>query len=547
MMTPDRVPWGEIDEDTYEDMVSVLISWLHPDAQRIDGRGGDGGRDVLVPTDEGLVIYQLKSFTGRMNSNRKIQVKKSLKKAKRHAPILWYLVVPIDPTPGELTWFNGLVESYPFKCRWLDKTWLDRQMAEKTQIPRYFARQGRVTHSEAWEMLAAFNAGPPQVVSGILGVAADRVNQILRQLNELDPYYLFGFNLQPDGNVEISIIPRYRGAERDHPPARVSFDFTDTAEGQQARLMLQESLDYGTPGVVASEFISDLAMDIPAGFGINLEGYELRISSPAPQLVDAVTIVLQAVTPSGDVVAQLPLNVESPTTGARGARFSFRDKSSALTGTVKYDASTSSWNLKFSYTLPDEFSPLDLLPTSKFIAALDHDTQVGFVVNGEALRPANPGILQGSDIGEAAGFARFIEHLANLQTKTGVFFDVNTGLTAEETRAVVLSSRLLNGEEVEMTWEEVVLDVVPGGRKSIRAALGNRSIHDVRIGSYMSIVVQGNTIPVGPVVQVCKSAKVARWESDENGDPPGSTKLYLTPAETNTSVMFLNTDPTRLV
>ena len=39
VMGSNRVLWVEIDEDTYEDMVSVLISWLHPDAQRIDGKG----------------------------------------------------------------------------------------------------------------------------------------------------------------------------------------------------------------------------------------------------------------------------------------------------------------------------------------------------------------------------------------------------------------------------------------------------------------------------------------------------------------------------
>ena len=32
----------------YEDIVSVLLSRLHPDAQRIDGKGGDGGRDVQI-------------------------------------------------------------------------------------------------------------------------------------------------------------------------------------------------------------------------------------------------------------------------------------------------------------------------------------------------------------------------------------------------------------------------------------------------------------------------------------------------------------------
>ena len=543
MITPDRVQWGDLDDDTYEDMVSVLISWLHPEAQRLDGSGGDGGRDVQVPTDEGLVIYQLKSFTGRMNSSRRRKVKDSLETAKQHGPVKWYLVVPIDHTQGELDWFQDLVESCPFACAWLGKTWLDRHMAEKTQIPRYFARQGRVTHSEALEMLQAFSAGPPQGEGGILGAAADRVTRIVQQLSELDPFYVFGYNYQPDGSVVFSIIPRYRGAERDHPPFRVSFDFSDTAEGHQARRTFQDGRDYGTPGVVRSDFISELTLNVPAGFGTSLEGVELHVGSPAPHLADAVTMALRAITQSGEIRAQLPLFPEDPTTGARGVRFAFRDKSGSLTGTVRYDAPTSRWNLNWSYTIPGEFWPLDLLPTAKFMAALDHDTQVGFVVNGEALPMESPGTLHGADTGDAERFARLIDHLANLQSRTGVFFVVNTGFTAEEIGAMVLASRLLNGEHVETPWDELVFDVVPGGHQPISAALGDRLIHNVSIGSYMSIDVQGNTIPVGQVFRVCESAKVERWVSDENGGPPGTSKLYLVPAETNISTMFLDLDP----
>ena len=101
-MTPNRVRWEDLDPGTYEDMVSVLISRLHPEAQRIDGSGGDGGRDVQVPTDDGLVIFELKSFTGRMDSSRRRQVAASLERASQHEPVAWHLVVPIDPTQGEL-------------------------------------------------------------------------------------------------------------------------------------------------------------------------------------------------------------------------------------------------------------------------------------------------------------------------------------------------------------------------------------------------------------------------------------------------------------
>lgn len=104
-MARNRVDWADprISSKVYEDMVAVLISRLHPQAKRVDGSGGDGGRDVLLPLPTGLEIFELKSFTGRVGRKQREQIKNSLKKASSHSPSAWHLVVPIDPTPGEST------------------------------------------------------------------------------------------------------------------------------------------------------------------------------------------------------------------------------------------------------------------------------------------------------------------------------------------------------------------------------------------------------------------------------------------------------------
>ena len=75
------IPWEDLGRQKFEDMVSVLLSRLHPDSQRIDGKGGDGGRDVqIVCPGDGSVIdaFELKSFTGRMGDVQRPQVKRSL-------------------------------------------------------------------------------------------------------------------------------------------------------------------------------------------------------------------------------------------------------------------------------------------------------------------------------------------------------------------------------------------------------------------------------------------------------------------------------------
>ena len=63
------IRWEDVGHEKYEDMVSVLLSRLYPDARRIDGKGGDGGRDVqIADASDGSImgVFQLKGFTGRV-------------------------------------------------------------------------------------------------------------------------------------------------------------------------------------------------------------------------------------------------------------------------------------------------------------------------------------------------------------------------------------------------------------------------------------------------------------------------------------------------
>jgi hypothetical protein len=187
-----RVRWEEIDPAVYERMVAVLISRLHAQAQRIDGSGGDEGRDIHLPLTTGLEIFELKSFTGRMTSQRRRQVKKSLERAASHNPSAWHLIVPIDPTPDELRWFEDLTAPFAFPCDWRGITWLDGQMAAHPDIPRYYlegsAEEIVTVLRELSKEEAAMSRGVPD--------AADRQRALTARLNNLDPHYAFGLASQ---------------------------------------------------------------------------------------------------------------------------------------------------------------------------------------------------------------------------------------------------------------------------------------------------------------------------------------------------------------
>lgn len=542
MSSSNRVHWESLSRETYEDMVAVLISRLHPDAQRIDGSGGDGGRDVQIPADYGLVIYQLKSLTGRMDRSRRRQVKDSLVAASLHSPAEWFLVVPIDPTPGEKEWFDRLVEPYGFECRWLGKTWLDSEMAQKPEIGRYYAHGERYEISEFLELLGGVNPEPLPDGAGVLGTAARNAQDIVNHLNQLDPHFVFDIATTADGGPHVSVIPRYPGAEKDRPPFSVALAFPDTEEGASAQQALQATFDYGTASVVAPEFISKVVVNVPAGLGAVLEGYEMALGGPTPGLADDVRVALKAIGSAGAVEAQLPLVAEEASAGGRGVLISLADKSEAVTAEIKIDVSELTISLNWAYSQPDVYSPLDLLPAARFAAALEGGAKLAFDFNGETHGPCDIGPFPSDVHGEAARYADFLGHLANLQIKAGVFFDVRDEFPSEEVTAIVQASRLLNGETIEGTWQELSMIVKPDGRDTMKAALGTSPVvGDVQSGGDMSIVVQGNEIPVGLVRDTLAPARVLSWEEVDDGDMPGATKLILVPADSNKVTRTLET------
>jgi hypothetical protein len=172
-----RVDFDRLSPDQYEDMVSVLLSRLRQ-ARRVDGTGGDEGRDCYFPGVDGTDAYELKSFTGRMTPGRRRQVRRSLDRAMASGPRTWTLVVPIDPTPAEQRWFDSLSADLPTHLEWLGKTWLEEQLARFPDIVRYFSGAADevvriLTEISREDALPDDAAGLAQQFAGMAGCCSD--------------------------------------------------------------------------------------------------------------------------------------------------------------------------------------------------------------------------------------------------------------------------------------------------------------------------------------------------------------------------------------
>jgi hypothetical protein len=96
--------------ENFEELVSQLIILELGGAQAVDGAGGDEGIDCFRRApDHALEVFQAKFFLGRLTSAQKKQVEHSLTRVmERHSLRKWVLCIPLNPTPAELRWFEGI-------------------------------------------------------------------------------------------------------------------------------------------------------------------------------------------------------------------------------------------------------------------------------------------------------------------------------------------------------------------------------------------------------------------------------------------------------
>ena len=535
-MRSNRVQWSQVDRDTYEDMVAVLISRLHPTAQRIDGSGGDGGRDVQLPLEGGLEIFQLKSQTGRMGDSQRAQVRNSLRRARQHDPVAWHLVVPIDPTPGELTWFENLTADCPFPCHWHGKTWLDSHMADMPEIRRYYLEDAR---DEVLELIERANLENTALQDGVPG-AIERLRAIQTEVNGIDPQYLFYLSAQFDGSVAISVHPRYPGAERDSPMyVRPQFVFPDTPEGQQAQQDLQRSLEFGTPSTIPSEFVRQVTLDLPVGLGGEFTGGFLTLGGSTDDELPDLTIFLQVRDSDDDIVAQLPLNLIDRSSGTRGTILRFTDKSEAVTATLQFDSQSHRYDFNYQFHQPEEYNPFTLVPAVKLVASLGQGNQMTIVADGNVVGRGTPQFSE-RYVHEARGFANVLEALTYLQARTDVYFDIQRDPTDDELTALETGVRLLRGETFQGTWTSFDVDINREGYATIEAA-GPAGPHLFRVVRSMSIVIHDFTIPIGDVVYEIPSAAVSDPPVDFPPDPSEHFRVTFVPADSNAMSWWLQT------
>ena len=521
-----QVDFTRLSPAQFEDMVSVLLSRL-TQARRVDGRGGDGGRDCYFSDEQGTDVYELKSFTGRMGQAQRRQVERSLDRAMTDGPRSWTLVVPIDPSPGEERWFGTLKARHSSaRLEWLGKTWLNEQLAKFPDITRYFSGAA----DEVVRLLADINreGALPRDAAGLAWQFAGQAGR----LNEIDPYYWFGFTVAGE-SVTVTAHPRYPDAPRDRPiTVAMALQFNDSPGQQEARAGFADFMRFGTPVTIPPDSITRLAVDAPAGLGGEFQGWTLTLDGtlrPGPGQPSAIWLRVPASPP---VRRMVRLDVTERSAGDGGLRLLARDQSGLLTLELRFDFSQQNSQVDLTYRYRSGVLPQDAVPALRFCAEFYAAEEMAVTdPTGNVIT-----VISGSfGLAEPEAYIRCAELLAEVQQLCGTTFALPDEFSAEDQRDLLYARAILLGEPVQAEWTSLS---VPLAAPPVDNLLSQVEQHGDQfafaIAVPQTVVVAGGQLPIGTVLQYIPSARItnlAEVRAWRLRKPDGTIKVQLQPGE----------------
>jgi hypothetical protein len=260
------IDWDHLTQAQFDRIVEALIQRLYNEAGTdvvvYDGRGGDGGRDIVVRIGRRALLFQLKyfrdGFSGERRSRRR-QIRESFETAvAMHSPTAWFLVIPTNPTPGEEEFVNELAASVPgLKVKIRGRSFLDERLAAHPDLLGYLERD--------WLREAARDYGREQsILSGGLRDLTERHRALDAVAATLDPYW------RVDTSTHGGVVKHRLRAE--HPrahelsPIKITLATRLGTEHAAITAAIRRSLGFGTNESVTlpPETVHSLTMSGPA-------------------------------------------------------------------------------------------------------------------------------------------------------------------------------------------------------------------------------------------------------------------------------------------
>lgn len=451
------INWSRLDPATVERGVKMLIRRLHPTALGIDGTGGDDGQDIRWEAPEGLVIFEVKSHTDRLTAARKRNIKKSLMKAERHTPIRWCLIIPLDPSPAETAWFEGLRAEVPaVGLEWRGRDWLDEQFAAHEDLRR-------LVEGSDYELLArAEEFGHEQaVLAGGLSDVLSRHQVLASRVGELSPHWALDVVSTSDG-ITTFFREKYPGAAQ-HDPITLTpvlRDPKDDPEAQRVLAALRRAIDFGSAVTIPSELIERL--DVEASdetrrlFGLGNDRTMGDFHLVPVNDTSGLPLVarLERLSDDGRVLDGVGIVLTERQSGRLGGTLFGSDASGVLSVEIRYAPEIGSDDQANSFYLTlkplTRHLPYAIRPVLGLLAGFAEGNQIAFRVGPkiQMSAPVTAATLPGADLRD---MLQLVAAFEELQDHNGSAFPIpDDELTTEEIRNVIDLASALRWETVRL-------------------------------------------------------------------------------------------------
>lgn len=563
MVTTGPVYWGSYPGETLEKVMAVLISQREDRALRRTPSAGDGGVDILVESDKGWHVRQVKGFVGRLDGTRRRQVEDSLstllEDPRLSRPIVhWSLTVPMDPTSGEQEWFESLTADAPFPCDWEGEVFWHQLAADHPQVIDYYLRDGRAQVEQRAEALLDAARAPGGPISAV--DVAGHLETLRTSLNSDDPHYRYEFvtgptqpevselpdglvmassrQLQDGGWLTIMVFPRHRYSLVDAPVAgSVRITVRDDARGIDLRDALHEFRTFGAaldlpPGTLGG------SISAPSGLGGDFENAAGRMGPMAVQEPPARTRI-RVDDPDGPVL-ELGLRTTSATRGELGGiDVATSDDSGVLDVHFRLwpQGEEGAGPLRVTTKLRD-LSGLPVqnaLPAVRLLAQFRPPNELKWMEDfGVRVLAAHRFEADSQLLPD--GLQRFLEDLSVVQNHVRGVITVPHDISDEVVQAVAEAAELLRTGEIRGTWSDVSFQLADHvTREEFEGELKEGGA--LIIESEMALELEGSSYSFGRVQQIATSARLAEDQPEEGavrlvpGDDPAFIQRMKTESE----------------
>ncbi|MDT0330878.1 hypothetical protein [Nocardiopsis lambiniae] len=509
----EMIYWYRLDPEKIERAVSMLIVRTHEGAQAIDGSGGDGGRDIVWQGPEGLVIFEVKSFSDSLTSSRKRQIKRSLRRASAHNPMRWVLILPLNQTPPSEKWFKSLKNEYPnILLEWRGKSWLDAQFAQFDDLRRLVEGDEYVLHERARE----FEKEQAVLANGIDDVM-DRNRNLVKRAQDISPCWGVGITANPDGTQEITLSEKYPGAA-DLDPVSIkptfAFEIGDE-EAESVRAQLEDVLNYGGDISVDERYLQSL--DIEASeetkklIGMDGKTGRFEISSIRDKEGFPLPAVLEVLDGTSQVQANLPVVFNERIGGSKGVKIVGSDASGVLAVTQTLDNPVDSryrGSLNFSFGGIAEKIPYALRPIADFLSALSSDSTIELRLGSS---PMSWGTLDGGQLEGLKETARVIIAIDEFQKIFSTQFRIPADLTHEDIRRIEMANDLMQHGSTDWIYDGIKMDIHPDRLESFLSKSENELGAILVRMEYQKFKIADKEFDLGPVQLHCSKMRIANW------------------------------------